>query len=172
MNSDPPRPSCSLPLLPGNNLTLSPPRACPDLSRRHGSPCPLRFPARGLQNALAPARRLDACTLQVRAAEGAGVEVGRGLSAGGGASREWAWSGAAPRGPDEKSIQGGAARGGAESAGGGEGRGLEWHSLAWRGLTVCSRLDGLSWFRKFGRAETGWVVCIWPRIEARTRVTM
>lgn len=66
--------------------------------------------------------------------------------------------------------RGGTGRG-RESAGGGEGRGLEWHELAWPGLTVCSRLDGLTWFRRFGRAETVWVVFTWPRIEARTRVT-
>lgn len=136
-NSDPPKPSCSLPLLPGNNLTLSPPRARPDLSRRHGTPSPLRFPARGLQNALAPARRLDACTLQVRAAEGAGLRWA-GLSAGGGASRGAVRRGA---GPDLEGIQGGAARGGAARVPG-AGRGGAWSGKSSRG-PVLQFADGL-----------------------------
>ncbi|VTJ66558.1 Hypothetical predicted protein [Marmota monax] len=72
-----------LPPLAGYTSTLAPPPTRPHLNCRHRSPSLWPSSSPGLPNALAPAKRLGACTLQAPAAEGADF-TGRGLGVRGG----------------------------------------------------------------------------------------
>ncbi|KAF7483285.1 hypothetical protein GHT09_005205 [Marmota monax] len=146
-----------LPPLAGYTSTLAPPPTRPHLNCRHRSPSLWPSSSPGLPNALAPAKRLGACTLQAPAAEGADF-TGRGLGVRGG--------GRGGRGGGRGGRGGG--RGG--RGGGRGGRGEAWNRAKDRlDFTAYGSLPGAS-FRLRVRL-TGFGASGGLRLHLKTRTT-